>query len=130
MNTLVAAQLPILVVEDDLDMQYLIRENLRPDSRLKCVGDTTSALEALTLTKKLDPVLVILDHKLEGEIMGLQAAPKIKSISPKIRIILFTVLELSYEANSEPAIDLYLPKSGLEKLLGFTQKILNLQPIN
>ena len=94
-----------------------------------CIADTTSTIEAVALTQKINPILAILDHKLEGEIMGLQAAPMIKTFAPKFRIILFTALELSYEASKKPAIDLYLEKHNLRKLLSVNQQLMGLEPL-
>jgi DNA-binding NarL/FixJ family response regulator len=123
------APLPILVVEDDSDWQFLIKSTLSADPRLKCITATTSAIEATALTLSVGPALVIVDHKIEGEIMGLQVAPMIKSIAPTTRIILFTVLDLLFEARNEPAIDLYLPKSKMRKLLSAAQKLMKLEPL-
>ena len=52
MSTLVAARVPVLVVEDDLEMQFLIREHLHFDSRMVRIADTTSTIEAVALTQK------------------------------------------------------------------------------
>lgn len=129
MSVEAATLLPILIVEDDLDMRFLIQSTLRDDPRLNLVAQTATAMEALSLTLKMDPALVILDHQIEGEIMGLQAAPLIKSVAPETRIILFTSEDLSYEASKEPAIDLYLPKNDLKKLVAIVQRLLGLEPL-
>ena len=123
-----ATPIRILVVEDDLEMQFLIESVLTYDPRLKIIAKTTNAIEAMALTRKMDPALIILDHLIEGEIMGLQAAPMVKAIAPKVRIIFFTVQDFSFEARQEPAIDLYLPKRDIRKLLPAAQKLIGLEP--
>ena len=128
MNTRAAAPNTILVVEDDLEMQFLIESVLTSDPRLKIIAKTTNAIEALALTWEVDPALIILDHTIEGEIMGLQAAPMIKAVAPKARIIFFTVQDFSFEARQEPAIDLYLSKRDIRKLLPAAQKLIGLEP--
>lgn len=121
--------LPILVVEDDLDIRLLIQSALSNDPRLSIVAETATAIEALALTLEASPALVILDHQIKGEIMGLKVAPMIKSVATNARIILFTSEDLSVEACKEPAIDLYLPKNDLKKLLATAQGLLGLEPL-
>ena len=121
--------LRILVVEDDLDMQFLIQSVLSVDPRLEPCGKTTTATDAIALTLKMGPALVILDHFIDGEIMGLETASMIKTAAPDVRIILFTTQDLSVEASKEPAIDLYLPKTDLRKLLTAAQRLLGLEPL-
>ena len=129
MSTVVATSVRILVVDDDLDMQFLIRSILSADPRLECIAEAASTSEAIALTLEVGPALVILDHQIEGEVMGLQAAQLIKSVAPNTRIILFTSQDLSFEASREPAIDLYLPKSDLQRLLAAAQQVMGLTPL-
>jgi len=117
------------VVEDDLDMRLLIRVTLSADRRLAPCGETTTATEAIAMARELGPGLVIIDHNIDGQIMGLQAAPMIKAVAHDARIILFTSQDLSAEANQEPAIDAYLPKNDLRKLLSTAQRLMGLEPL-
>ena len=129
MSTAAVVPFRILIVEDDLDMQFLIQSVLTTDPRLEPVAKTSNAMEAVALTLEVGPALVILDHGLEGEIMGLRAAPMIKALAPDVRIILFTSQDLSLEVHREPAIDVYLPKTDLNKLLHTVQRLLGLEPL-
>ena len=119
----------VLVVEDDPDMGQLIQAALSTDPRLEYIGQAAKADEAVALALKLSPALVILDHQIDGDIHGLQAAPMIKSISPESRIILFTSQEIAVEAGREPAIDLFLSKSEINKLAAAAQQVLGLSPL-
>ncbi len=73
--------------------------------------------------------MTILDHFIDGQIMGLQAAPLIKAANPNTRIILLTSHDLALEASREPAIDAYLRKSDLAKLLPTVLRLLGLEPV-
>ncbi|MEK7411302.1 MAG: response regulator [Actinomycetota bacterium] len=117
-----------LVVEDDLDMQFLIRLKLSPDPHLRSCGTATNSTDAITLAHSMDNGVVILDHFIEGQIMGLQAAPLIKAAAPNTRIILLTSHDLAIEASREPAIDAYLRKSDLKDLLPTALRLLGIEP--
>ncbi len=119
----------LLVVEDDLDMQLLIQLKLKADPRLQLCGTATNSTDAIELVRGTSPGVVILDHFIDGQIMGLQLAPLIKAEAPNARIILFTSHDLSVEVSREPAIDAYLRKSDLAKLLPTVQRLLGLEPV-
>lgn len=116
----------ILLVENEPDFQLLVRSTLRSDPRLALCAETVDLEETLKIVEELKPALVILDHQLDGEMLGLQGAPLIKASSPETRIILFTGQDLSYEASQEPAIDLYLSKADIRQLLPAAQVLLGL----
>ncbi len=117
------------IVEDDLDMQLLIQLKFKADSRLRFSGAATNLTKAIELAQGANNGVLILDHFIEGKIMGLQAAPLIKAVVPDIKIILFTSHDLTVEASREPAIDAYLRKSNLAKLLPTALRLLGLKPL-
>lgn len=117
-----------LVVEDDLDMQFLIQLKLNADSHLRSCGAATNSTDAIALAHDMERGVVILDHFIEGQIMGLQAAPLIKAAAPNMRIILLTSHDLSVEASREPAIDAYLRKSDMKNLLPTALRLLGFEP--
>ncbi len=65
----------LVVVEDEPDVRVLIRINLTSDSRIHVAGEAANAVDAIELARANSPDLIILDHQLEGELMGLEAAP-------------------------------------------------------
>lgn len=117
----------LVVVEDDPDMQMLIEITLRADGRLELEGQAPDADAAVQLAQGLQPDLVILDHFIEGKIMGLQAAPLIKRVAPKSKVLLFTSHDLHVEAKREPAVDEYLRKHDISLLLPTVQRMLGLE---
>jgi PAS domain S-box-containing protein len=116
----------LLVVEDDPDMRNLIRVTLGADPRLSIVGEASTAREAIEVTKTALPRVIILDHFIEGDIMGLDAAPMLKTVAPSAKIILFTSYDLALEAQREPAVDVFLQKSHMPQLLPTVQRLLGL----
>lgn len=116
----------LLVVEDDPDMRELIKVTLSGDARLTLVGESTRAEEALAEIRERRPDLIVLDHYIEGDVMGLELAPQLKAVSPESKILLFTSHDLAAEVAAEPAIDGYLRKRDLHLLLSTTLALLGL----
>ncbi len=117
------------VIEDDLDLQFLVQLKFKAESRLKFCGATTNSTDAIALVRGTNPGVVVLDHFIEGQIMGLQLAPLIKAVAPNTQIILFTSHDLAVEVSQEPAIDAYLRKSDLAKLLPTALRLLGLESV-
>ncbi len=117
----------LVVVEDDPDMRTLIRLTLALEERFLVSGEAASAADALDVVRSTDDLdLIILDHFIDGDIMGLQAAPLLKAAAPRAKILLFTSHDLATEARREPAIEAYLSKEHLEQLLPTAQRLLGL----
>jgi len=118
----------LVVVEDEPDMRMLISMMLARDPRLELMGEAASAAEALEVLDTVDPGLIVLDHGIEGDVMGLQAAPMLKAKAPASKILLFTAFDMRREAEEEPAVDGYLRKDRITELLPTVQELLDLQP--
>lgn len=119
----------LVVVEDEPDMREVIRLTLMADERLEIAGEAESAEEAIELARTSDPGLMLLDHNIKGKIMGIEAAPMLKQVAPNCKILLFTAFDMASEAAKEPAIDGYLRKDHLEKLVSTVDKMLGLEPL-
>ena len=117
----------LVIVEDEPDMRMMIRAILKVDDRLEIVGEAASAAEAIEEARTLDPGLIILDHSIEGDVMGLDAAPLLKRVAPFAKILLFSAFDLEAEAAAEPAIDGFLSKSNVRKLLPTVQRMLGFE---
>jgi two-component system nitrate/nitrite response regulator NarL len=116
----------LVVIEDDADFRRLIRLTLMNEPGLEVDGEAASAEEALPLAEAMAPDLIILDHFIEGTIMGVDLAPMIKRVAPTSRILLFTTHDLAVEVSREPAIDRYLRKHDLSRLLPVVREMLGL----
>lgn len=118
----------LVLVEDDPDYRLLIRVTIGVDPRFEMSGEAPSVETGIELARDAHPRLIILDHDLEGEMVGLSAAPKLKAAAPDAKILLFTAYDLEAEARREPAIDAYLRKDNIGKLLPTAQRLLGLEP--
>jgi two-component system response regulator DesR len=118
----------LVMVEDDPDYRLLIRVAIGVDPRFEMSGEAPSVETGIELAREARPRLIILDHDLEGEMVGLSAAPKLKAAAPEAKILLFTAYDLEAEARREPAIDAYLRKDDIGKLLPTAQRLLGLEP--
>ena len=119
----------LAIVEDEPDVRILVRVTLQRDQRLNILGEAASAEEALHLARTLQPGVVILDHSLEGDVTGLDVAPKIRQASPDSKIVLFTAYDMEREAAAEPAIDAFLRKDRISELLSVVDRLLGLDPL-
>jgi DNA-binding NarL/FixJ family response regulator len=115
-----------VIIEDEPDMRALIGLLLGRDPRLELVGEASSAEEALAVLDTIDPGLIVLDHGIEGELMGLEAAPLLKQKAPAAKILLFTAFDMRREASLEPAVDEFLRKDRIADLLPTAQRLLGL----
>ena len=109
-------------------MRLLIRLALTRDPRLAPAGEAADADAALTVVEKESPALIVLDHSIEGAMMGLEAAPLLKAKAPDSKILLFTAFDMSAEAAAEPAVDGYLRKDRIDQLLATALRLLELPP--
>ncbi len=119
----------VVVVEDDEDMRDLIMRALRKDPRFEMRGEAVDARGAVDTIRQAQPDLVVLDHYLEGRVMGLESAPIIKTVAPGAKVIVFTTQDLGLEAHLEPEVDAYLQKDDLPRLLNMAQQVLGLGPL-
>lgn len=125
---MIAGRNDLVMVEDDPDYRLLIRVAIGVDPRFEMSGEAPSVETGIELAREAHPRLIILDHDLEGEMVGLSAAPKLKAAAPDAKILLFTAYDLEAEARREPAIDAYLRKDDIAKLLPTAQRLLGLEP--
>lgn len=116
----------LCVIEDDPEMTDLVRVLLEDQQQMEIKGTCATAKEALELIRSVPTDLVILDHFIEGDIMGLQAAPMIKQAAPDAKIILLSGHDLSVESEREQAIDAFLAKSQVNELVPTCLRLLGL----
>jgi signal transduction histidine kinase len=118
----------LVVVEDDPDVRLMVRATLAVDPRIEIAGEAASAEAAIELARSIQPGLIILDHSLDGDLTGLEAAPKLKKAAPNSTILLFTAFDLARQASAEPAVDAFLPKARFSELLPTVRELLGLPP--
>ena len=119
----------LVAVEDDPDFQRLIRVTLAEEPRLALAEDVPTTIgKAVEVAKTLAPRLIILDHNLQGKMVGLTGAKKLKEAAPEAKILLFTAYDVAAEARRESAIDEYLHKDDVDQLLEMARRLAGLSP--
>jgi CheY-like chemotaxis protein len=114
----------LVIVEDDPDVQFLLETIFAMDPRFALARVVASAEEAVETAQTTEPEIIVLDHGLSGKLTGIEAARRIKELSPQTKIILFTAhAELEAKSQDEPAIDAFLLKTDTAGLLPLAQEL-------
>ncbi len=114
----------LVAVEDDPAFQVLIRVTLG-EGDMEVFGEMPANIDrAIEIAREVQPKLIILDHNLGGEMIGVDAAPKLKEVAPNAKILLFTSYDVRAQARREPAIDAFLHKDHIDKLLPTSRRLL------
>ncbi len=80
----------VLLVDDHDLVRIGIRSLLENVSGIEVVGEACSGEEAIQLTKKLNPHVVLMDVKMPG-IGGLEATKRILRFNPDVKVLAVTV---------------------------------------
>lgn len=117
----------LLVVEDDADIRSLVRLTFAADPAFELDGQASAVEDALIAARQHRPDLIVLDHRLEGDATGLDAAPDLKAEVPDCTIILFSASEeLRTPALDSPWIDAFLLKTEMHKLVPLAKRLLQI----
>lgn len=113
----------ILMIEDDADFCYLIRKTLEKQKDFQVVGQCSDGFQALSLAKKYQPDIVLLDLKLSsGGLDGIRIGKEIR-LQTDAKIVILTAFEDSdiiLEACTGCFASAYVFKSqfkGLEEII-------------
>lgn len=121
----------LVIVEDDRDIRLLVRFQFSADPDFEVRGEAADVESGLVQATSHQPDLIILDHRLEGNVTGLEAAPQFKVVAPHTRIILFSASEeLRVPALGEPAIDAFVLKTQIDQLVPISRHLLGLGAAN
>jgi DNA-binding NarL/FixJ family response regulator len=80
----------IVLADDHLMLRHGIKRIIEEAEDLVVVGEASDGLELLDLLKKSTPDMVILDLSMP-KLRGLEAATEIKTIYPKVKILILTM---------------------------------------
>lgn len=83
----------VLLVENDMDFVYLIRNLLEKESDIQYIGSASSKTEAVKLAREFKPDIVLMDLNLTGQEMdGIEAAKEIR-LTTAAKVIILTSFE-------------------------------------
>ena len=109
----------VIVIEDDPDFIYLIRNIIKGDDRLVYLGDAENAISGVSLAHKRSPDIALVDLSLTpNELDGIAAAKEIR-LSMNTKILLLTSFEqpdIITEASRTAFASGYIFKSQRENL--------------
>lgn len=85
-----SSPIKVLVADDHMIARTGIRHVLESQAEFEVVGEAASGAEALALTLKLRPDVVVLDISMPG-VTGLEVAQRLRATSPATRILILSM---------------------------------------
>lgn len=119
-----------MVVEDEDDIRMLVRFRFELESEFDVDGEAADIETAIDAAKSSQPDLIVLDHKLQSAMTGLEGAPLLKAVAPRAKIILFSASEeLRIPATTNAYVDAFLLKTDIERLIPLARQLLGLNAL-
>jgi DNA-binding NarL/FixJ family response regulator len=116
----------ILIADDHAMIRKGLRTVLEPHEGWDIVGEATTGLEALEMTKSVEPDLVVLDVSMPI-LNGLEVAHRISISRPAIKILMFTMHnspQFSRDVQKSGAHGYVCKSSGEEALMRAIEALL------
>ena len=102
----------VAIVDDQADVRAILRLLLER-AGLEVGFEASTAEDVIDQATPACDSVVILDHNLDGDLTGLEAAPLLKERAPDVTIVLFSAHDLRAEAEAEPAIAAFVRKDRI-----------------
>lgn len=120
----------ILIADDHAMLRKGLRTVLEPRTDWDIVGEATTGLEALEMTKSIEPDLVVLDVSMPI-LNGLEVAHRISLSRPNVKILMFTMHnspQFARDVQKSGAHGYVCKSSGEQVLMRAIEALLNGQP--
>ena len=108
----------VLIVDDHEIVRKGVRTLFANNDSIEVCGEAQNGMEAIWMVPLLSPDVVILDLSMPG-MNGFEAAAKIRSIAPSVKIVFFSVHEIPSTAMWVGA-DAFISKSSTLQQLAST----------
>jgi two-component system, NarL family, response regulator NreC len=116
----------ILIADDHAMLRKGLRTALEPHEEWEIVGEATTGLEALEMTKSLEPDLAVLDVSMPI-LNGLEVAHRVSMSRPNVKLLLFTMhnsQQFSRDVQKSGAHGYVCKSSGEEVLIQAIEALL------
>ena len=104
-------EIKIVLVDNRASNRRGLKALLAFEPRISIVGEASDGEEALQLITHLDPDLVLMDIQMPS-MNGMQATRQIKSTSPDVKVILYTMYSGYEEEAMQAGADYFLVKGS------------------
>ena len=113
------SRIRVLLADDQPIVRHGIKLLLQEDESLQIVDEASTGWEAIELTQKLLPDVVLMDIEMPG-ISGLDATKRIKELTPQVSLLMLTIHdreEFLFEALEVGALGYILKNATVEELM-------------
>lgn len=83
------SKIRVCLIDDQAIIRASLRSFLDQEGPFDVVGDSSNAREGISMVEELKPEIVVLDITMPG-LSGIDAIPKLKSVSPATKILMLT----------------------------------------
>ena len=110
----------IIMADDNPEICSYFSDLLSRQEDMELVGTASSGAEAVTLSRRLAPDIVLMDIQMESRTAGITASRQILSELPDTKVIILTILEddeLLFQAYCAGVIDYIIKTDAAEQIL-------------
>jgi DNA-binding NarL/FixJ family response regulator len=94
----------VLIVDDQPDMRVLVNARLSMMPSVEIVGEARDGAQAVAMSEQLKPDAVVLDLSMPV-LSGADAIPRIREVSPKTRILVYSAVIDHFDLRGESQPD-------------------------
>ena len=118
----------LVVIDDEPDIQWLVKTVFSIDPRFKAAVVAESAEAGIEMSGRMSGSgVIVLDHALSGPLTGFEVVRRLKAAAPHMKIILFSGhADLRPLVEEEPAVDAFVLKLDASRLLPVAQRLTGL----